>query len=81
MRYFFHVASGHTLYRDDVGEEFLDIRSAKAYALRIARELAGDGDWTSGSLLIIEENGKEIDRLMIAGGPEPRPAAASSRRG
>jgi len=39
-RYFFHVMSEHTTYKDEVGRRFCDFEIAKAHAIVIAVELA-----------------------------------------
>jgi hypothetical protein len=41
-RYFFHVMSEHTTYKDEVGRRFCDFEIAKAHAIVIAVELALD---------------------------------------
>ena len=40
MRYFFHVMSDHTAYKDGVGRSFSHVEIARAHATVIARELA-----------------------------------------
>ena len=40
MRYFFHVVSDHTTYKDEVGRSFSHVEIATAHATVIARELA-----------------------------------------
>ena len=41
MRYFFHVMSDHTAYKDGVGRSFSHVEIARADATVIARELRG----------------------------------------
>jgi hypothetical protein len=62
-RYFFHVVlegRGHT---DVHGREFPDLKGAKAYAARIARELARCT--YVGSVCIVDKQENELDRVSI----------------
>jgi uncharacterized protein DUF6894 len=38
-RYFFHLADGTGVFRDDIGEEFGNIEEARSHAVQIVREL------------------------------------------
>ena len=65
-RYFFHVVSHSREYADARGQEFSDLMGAKAYAARIARELAQEGSY-EGSICIEDEHGNELDHVSIGG--------------
>ena len=38
-RYFFNLADGTGVFRDDIGEEFGNIEEARSHAVQIVREL------------------------------------------
>jgi hypothetical protein len=65
-RYFFHVVSHSREYADARGQEFSDLMGAKAYAARIACELAQEGSY-EGSICIEDEYGNELDHVSIGG--------------
>ena len=65
-RYFFHVVSHSREYADARGQEFSDLMGAKAYAARIACELAQEGSY-EGSICIEDEHGNELDQVSIGG--------------
>jgi hypothetical protein len=67
-RYFFHVACPRGMYMDDNGRAFSDLKGAKAYATRIAGELAQDPNYVGSSVCIVDEWGKELDRVSIGSG-------------
>jgi hypothetical protein len=67
-RYFFHVASPRGMYMDENGRDFSDLKGAKAYATTVVAELARDGRWVGGSVCIVDEWGKELDRVSIGSG-------------
>ena len=67
-RYFFHVACARGMYIDENGRDFSDLKEAKAYAATIAAELARDGGWVGGSVCIVNERGKALDRVPIGAG-------------
>jgi hypothetical protein len=51
-------------YMDAKGQHFLDLKGAKAYAARIARDLGQEGGYV-GSVCIADEQGNELDRVPI----------------
>ena len=65
-RYFFHGVSHSREYADARGQEFSDLMGAKAYAARIACELAQEGSY-EGSICIEDEHGNELDHVSIGG--------------
>jgi hypothetical protein len=65
-RYFFHVVSHSREYADARGQEFSDLIGAKAYAARIACELAQEGSY-EGSICIEDEHGNELHQVSIGG--------------
>jgi hypothetical protein len=67
-RYFFHVACARGMYMDENGRDFSDLKGARAYAARIAAELAQEGSYAGGSVCITNETGKELDRVSIGSG-------------
>jgi hypothetical protein len=67
-RYFFHVASPRGMYMDDNGRYFSDLKGANAYAARVASELAQDPNYVGSSVCIVDEWGKELDRVSIGSG-------------
>jgi hypothetical protein len=67
-RYFFHVAGPRGMYMDDNGRHFSDLKGANAYAARVASELAQDPKYVGSSDCIVDEKGKELDRVSIGSG-------------
>ena len=67
-RYFFHVAGPRGMYMDDNGRHFSDLKGANAYAERVASELAQDPNYVGSSVCIVDEWGKELDRVSIGSG-------------
>jgi hypothetical protein len=63
-RYFFHVVSQSREYPDAGGQELSDLKGAKAYAARIACELAQEGSY-EGSVCVEDEHGNELDHVSI----------------
>ena len=67
MRYFFHVMSEHTTYKDEVGRSFSNVEIAKAHATVIARELAIEAeDYVGYSVCVTDDQGNEVARVPIA---------------
>jgi hypothetical protein len=64
VRYFFHVFCDGDMHVDENGQDFSDLKGAKARAATIARELAEDG-YCVGSVCIFDEKGNELDRVPI----------------
>ena len=64
-RYFFHVACPRGMFMDESGRDFSDLKGAKAYAARIAVELAQDVGYVGCSVRITNEKGKELERVSI----------------
>ena len=67
-RYFFHIAGPRGTFIDDNGRHFLDLKGANAYAARVASELAQDPKYVGSSVCIVDEWGKELDRVSIGSG-------------
>jgi hypothetical protein len=67
-RYFFHVAGPRGMYMDDNGRHFSDLKGANAYAATIAGELARDVRYVGCSVCIVDEGGKELERVSIGSG-------------
>jgi len=65
-RYFFHVSNGDT-FKDEVGNQFPDLKGAMANAQVIAKVLAEDDDWEGYAVVVIDEHGTEIGRVLVAG--------------
>ena len=66
-RYFFHVMSNHTAYKDEVGRSFSDVEIARAHAIVIARELAIEAEKYVGiSVCVTDDQGNEVARVPIA---------------
>jgi hypothetical protein len=67
VRYFFHVASDHTIYKDEVGRNFSNVEIAIAHATVIARELAIEAENYIGfSVCVTDDHGQEVARVPIA---------------
>jgi hypothetical protein len=67
VRYFFHVMSDHTTYKDEVGRSFADVEIATAHATVIARELAIEAeDYVGFSVCVTDDHGHEVARVPIA---------------
>jgi|307.fasta_scaffold671125_1 hypothetical protein len=64
VRYFFHVFCESDVHMDENGQDFSDLKGAKARAAKIAKELAEDG-YCVGSVCIFDENGNQLDRVPI----------------
>ncbi len=65
MRYFFHFISQDSVYEDKKGEFFADLGGALEQAFAMADEMAGDTPSNYRAVLITDERGKEIARLVI----------------
>jgi hypothetical protein len=63
-RYFFHIANGKT-FKDDLGELFLGVAEAMAHATDIAKVLGEDAGWRDCSVVVEDENGTEIGRVLV----------------
>jgi hypothetical protein len=63
-RYFFHIANGKT-FKDDLGEQFLGVAEAMAHATDIAKALGEDAGWRDCSVVVEDENGTEIGRVLV----------------
>jgi hypothetical protein len=64
-RYFFHVFCDGEVRADEKGQYFNDLKSAKARAATIARELAQDG-YCVGFVCLYDKQGNEWDRVSIS---------------
>lgn len=65
-RYFFHVVGGERKYRDDSGLRFGSLQDATAHAVKIASELANDGDQYRGfAISVTDEDDHELKRVPI----------------
>jgi len=63
-RYFFHIANGKA-FKDDLGELFLGITEAMAHAADIAKALGEDAGWRGCSVIVEDEHGTEIGRVLV----------------
>jgi hypothetical protein len=66
-RYYFDVRDGID-YRDDEGDEFNDLASAKEHAQQVARELSCEQSELHESELIVRDVAGECFRLKIGSG-------------
>jgi hypothetical protein len=67
VRYFFHVMSDHTAYKDEVGRSFSIVEIAIAHATVIAREIAIEGEnYVGFSVCVTDDQGNEVARVPIA---------------
>jgi hypothetical protein len=66
LRYFFHVKGYNIDDPDFTGEIFSTQDGAKAFAMRIANELAKEADLRGAWVLVTDEVGNEITRVTIA---------------
>jgi hypothetical protein len=67
-RYFLHVACARGMYMDENGRDFFDLTGAKAYATKIAAELAQEVSYVGCSVYTADRKGKELDRVPIGSG-------------
>jgi hypothetical protein len=58
-RFFFHVKDGNT-FNDEDGENLPSIEAARAYAARIANELAQEGGYGGLAVKVTDEQGNEV---------------------
>jgi len=65
LRYFFHFISQESVYEDKKGEFFADLGEALDQAFAMADEMEGDAPSHNRAVLITNERGKEIARLVI----------------
>ena len=65
LRYFFHVQGANIDDPDFTGESFSTQEGAKAFAMRIANELAKEADLKGAWILVTDETGAEITRVTI----------------
>jgi hypothetical protein len=63
-RYFFHIANSKT-FKDDLGEQFLGVAEAMAHATDIAKALGEDAGWRDCSVVVEDENGTEVGRVLV----------------
>jgi hypothetical protein len=63
-RYFFHIANGKA-FKDDLGELFVSTVEAMAHASDIAKALGEDAGWGGCSVVVEDENGTEIGRVLV----------------
>jgi hypothetical protein len=67
VRYFFHVMSDHTTYKDEVGRSFATSKLQQLTPLFIARELAIEAeDYVGFSVCVTDDHGHEVARVPIA---------------
>ena len=62
-RYFFNIANSRT-FKDDLGELFFGIAEAMAHAADIAKALGEDAGWRGCSVVVEDEHGTEIGRVL-----------------
>jgi Domain of unknown function (DUF6894) len=65
LRYFFHFISQGNVFEDKKGEFFANLGEALDEAFALADEMAGDAPSHDRAVLIADERGKEIARLVI----------------
>ena len=67
VRYFFHVMSDGTAFKDAVGRSFSSVEIAIAHASVIASELAVEAEnYVGFSVCVTDHNGNEVARVPIA---------------
>jgi hypothetical protein len=69
-RFYFHLRSGDELVRDDDGEDFPDVSSARREAEKSAREILADAiksgrENVPQAFVIADEQGREIDTVPL----------------
>ena len=65
LRYFFRVKGANIDDPDFTGERFSTQEGAKAFAMRIANELAKEADLRGAWVLVTDDTGAEITRVTI----------------
>lgn len=80
MRYFFHFISQDSFYEDKKGESFNDLGEVLDQAFAVADELEGDAPSHNRAVMVTDEKGKEIARLVI-GNPNGVPECEVEYRG
>ena len=63
-RYFFHIANGRS-FKDELGELFVSSVEAMAHAADIAKALGEDAGWRGSSVIVEDEHGAEIGRVLV----------------
>jgi hypothetical protein len=77
LRYFFHFINQESVYEDKKGDFFADLGEALDQAFAVADEMEGDAPSHNRAVLITNERGKEIARLVI-GNPGGVPDATQN---
>ena len=65
MRYFFKVADHGAEFPDDTGEDCPTPDAARVRAEALARELGSDPDYRGFTIIVTDEQGKEVARVSI----------------
>jgi hypothetical protein len=70
-RYFFNVVDATTEFGDHEGEDLPNLEAAKARAVTIAQELAGDADHYRGfTVIVVDGQGNELARIPVPVSPK-----------
>ncbi|HYZ34148.1 MAG TPA: hypothetical protein VE684_17890 [Crenalkalicoccus sp.] len=70
MKYFFHAVVKGRVHKDGEGEDLPSAEAAKAQAATIASEIAaGSSKPEDVSILVVDEDGKEIARIPATSAP------------
>ena len=63
-RFFFHVKNGST-FKDEEGENYPNLETARAHAAKIASELAKETGYEGFALSVTDEQGNEVAYMPI----------------
>ena len=63
-RFFFNITNGKT-FKDDLGELFVSTVEAMAHAADIAKALGDDTGWRGCTVVVEDENGTEVGRVLV----------------
>jgi hypothetical protein len=69
--YFFHVVNDVRVFKDEAGQDFLSVDEARAHAVRIASELATEGeDYRLFVVCVVDDQGNEVARVPVSMDPQ-----------
>jgi hypothetical protein len=64
-RFFFHVTNGIVPIVDDEGSDCASLEDARILATRIASDLTTEQDYHGCAVVVVDERGNEVMRVVI----------------
>jgi hypothetical protein len=64
-RYFFHIANGVMPIEDDEGSDCASLEDARILAVQIASDLTTEQDYDGCAVVVMDERGNEVMRVVI----------------